>query len=60
MEENSTTIFCFVADVICPASGLNGVMDVAIRDRKDRAVQTDILPASAKEVSTFADAVLPG
>ena len=36
--------------VICPASEINGVMDVAIRDGKIAAVQRDILPASAREV----------
>ena len=36
--------------VICPASEINGVMDVAVRDGKIAAVQKDILPASAKEV----------
>ncbi len=36
--------------VICPASDINGVMDVAVRDGKIAAVQKDILPASAKEV----------
>src|SRR5262249_35268824 len=36
--------------VICPASGRNGVMDVAIRNGKIAAVQPDILPTSAKEV----------
>jgi dihydroorotase len=36
--------------VICPASELNGVMDVAIRDGRIAAVQSDILPTSAKDV----------
>jgi dihydroorotase len=36
--------------VICPASEINGVMDVAVRDGKIAAVQKDILPASAREV----------
>jgi dihydroorotase len=36
--------------VICPASDINGVMDVAIRDGQVAAVQSDILPTSAKEV----------
>ena len=36
--------------VICPASKLNGIMDVAVRDGNIAAVQTDILPTSAKEV----------
>jgi dihydroorotase len=36
--------------VICPASDINGVMDVAVRDGKIAAVQKDILPTSAKQV----------
>ena len=52
MAENSTyDLLLRGGHVICPASGLNGVMDVAIRDGKIAAVQPDILPASAKEVA---------
>jgi dihydroorotase len=47
--------------VICPASGLNGVMDVAIRDGRIAAVQPNILPTSAKEiVDVRGRLVLPG
>jgi dihydroorotase len=47
--------------VICPASGLNGVMDVAVRDGKIAAIQADILPSSAKEViDVRGRLVLPG
>src|SRR5437762_2542434 len=47
--------------VICPASGINGVMDVAVRDGKIAAVQKDILPASAREVvDVTGKLVLPG
>src|SRR5215213_251574 len=47
--------------VICPASEINGVMDVAVRDGKIAAVQKDILPASAKEViDVTGKLVLPG
>jgi dihydroorotase len=47
--------------VICPASGLNGVMDVAIRDGKIAAVQPDILTSSSKEVvDVRGRLVLPG
>jgi dihydroorotase len=47
--------------VICPASGINGVMDVAVRDGKIAAVQKDILPATAKEtVDLRGRIVLPG
>ena len=47
--------------VICPASKINSVMDVAVRDGKIAAVQKDILPASAKEVvDVRGRLVLPG
>ena len=47
--------------VICPASEINGVMDVAVRDGKIAAVQKDILPASAREVVDLRGRlVLPG
>jgi dihydroorotase len=47
--------------VICPASGLNGVMDVAVRDGVIAAVQPDILPTSAKAVIDLrGKLVLPG
>jgi dihydroorotase len=62
MAENSTyDLLLRGGHVICPASGLNGVMDVAIRNGKIAAVQTDILPASAKEVlDVRGRLVLPG
>ena len=47
--------------VICPASGVNGVMDVAVRNGKIAAVQKDILPASAKEtIDLRGRIVIPG
>lgn len=47
--------------VICPASNLDGVMDVAVRDGKIAAVQTDILPSAAREViDVSGKLVLPG
>jgi dihydroorotase len=47
--------------VICPASNINGVMDVAVRDGKIAAVQKDILPTSAKEtIDVRGRIVLPG
>jgi dihydroorotase len=47
--------------VICPASGVDGVMDVAIRDGRIAAVGPDILPSSANEVVDVAGRlVLPG
>jgi dihydroorotase len=47
--------------VICPASNINGVMDVAVRDGKIAAVQKDILPTSAKEtIDLRGRIVLPG
>jgi len=47
--------------VICPASGLDGIMEVAIRDGRIAAVGADILPSSARQVLDVAGAlVLPG
>src|SRR4051812_42827957 len=47
--------------VIDPASGIDGMRDIAIRDGKVAAVQSDILPASAREVMDVAGKlVLPG
>ncbi|NEV79141.1 amidohydrolase/deacetylase family metallohydrolase, partial [Rhodopseudomonas sp. BR0C11] len=47
--------------VICPASGIDGVIDVAVRGGKIAAVQKDILPSSAKEIVDVAgQLVLPG
>lgn len=47
--------------VIDPASGVDGIKDVAIRNGKIAAVQTDILPTSAKEVIDVSGRlVLPG
>ena len=47
--------------LMCPASGINGVTDVAVRDGKIAAVQKDILPATAKEtIDLRGRIVLPG
>jgi len=47
--------------VICPAAGINGVMDVAIRNGRIAAVQPSILPSAAKEVvDVKGKLVLPG
>jgi dihydroorotase len=47
--------------VVCPASGINGVMDIAIRDGRIAAVQPNILPSAAKEVvDVKGKLVLPG
>src|SRR3954454_6557789 len=47
--------------VIDPASGVDGVRDVAIRGGRIAAVQADILPTSAKEsVDVTGKLVLPG
>jgi len=47
--------------VICPASGIDGVRDVAIRNGKIVAVQADILPTGAREVvDVTGRLVLPG
>jgi len=60
-ENQSFDLLLRGGHVICPASGVNGVMDVAIRDGKIAAVQPDILPTSAKEViDVRGRLVLPG
>src|SRR6201990_965885 len=47
--------------VIDPASNINSVMDVAVRDGKIAAVQKDILPTSAKEtIDLRGRIVIPG
>src|SRR3954463_13417743 len=47
--------------VICPASGIDGIRDVAIRNGRIAAVQSSILPTSAREVIDVAGRiVLPG
>src|SRR2546421_1322342 len=47
--------------VIDPASGIDGLKDVAIRNGKIAAVQSDILPTSAREViDVTGKLVLPG
>jgi dihydroorotase len=47
--------------VIDPASGIDGLKDVAIRNGKVAAVQADILPTSAREVvDVTGKLVLPG
>src|SRR2546429_3094077 len=47
--------------VICPASGIDGIRDVAIRNGKIAAVQSHILPTSAREViDVTGKLVLPG
>jgi dihydroorotase len=47
--------------VICPASGTDGLMDVAVQAGRIAAVQPSILPTSAKEVVDVAGrVVLPG
>jgi dihydroorotase len=47
--------------VIDPAAGIDGIRDVAIRNGRIAAVQSDILPASAREVvDVTGQLVLPG
>src|SRR6201746_35164 len=47
--------------VIDPASGVDGLKDVAIRNGKIAAVQSDILPTSAREITDVTGKiVLPG
>src|SRR5713101_1152394 len=61
MENEPFDLLLRGGHVICPASQLNGVMDVAIRDGRIAAVQPDILPSSAREVlDVRGRLVLPG
>jgi dihydroorotase len=62
MPENTTfDVLLRGGQVICPASGLNGIMDVGIRNGRIAAIQSDILPSSAKEVTDVrGKLVLPG
>ncbi len=47
--------------VVCPASGLDGIMDVAVANGRIAAIQPDILASSAREVISVKDKiVLPG
>ena len=47
--------------VICPASGIDGIRDVAIRDRRIAAIAETILPLSAVEtIDVSGKLVLPG
>jgi dihydroorotase len=47
--------------VICPVSGIDGIRDVAIRDRRIAAVAETILPSSAAEtIDVSGKLVLPG
>ena len=47
--------------VICPASGIDGVMDVAIADGKIAQVAKNVIPSSAKQViDARGKLVLPG
>jgi len=47
--------------VICPASGIDGVRDLAIRDGRIAAVEETILPSSAREtIDVSGKLVLPG
>src|SRR5262249_51998507 len=46
---------------IDPASGVDGLKDVAVRDGKIAVVQSDVLPSSAREVvDVTGNIVLPG
>jgi len=47
--------------VICPASGIDGVMDIAVQNARIAAVQPSILPTSARQVvDVSGQIVLPG
>ena len=61
MENSPFDIVISGGQVICPASGINGVMDVAIRGGRIAAVQKDILSSAAKKViDAKGKIVLPG
>jgi dihydroorotase len=60
-DEKSYDLLLRGGHVICPASGLDGVMDVAVRDGRIAAVQPNILPSTARQVMDVAGKlVLPG
>lgn len=47
--------------VICPASGIDGVRDIAVRNGRIAAIEQAILPASAREtIDVSGKLVLPG
>src|SRR5215831_11709080 len=47
--------------VIDPASGVDGLKDVAVRDGKIAVVQSDVLPSSARDVADVTCMILlPG
>src|SRR5579871_3135616 len=47
--------------VICPASGIDGVMDVAIVDGKIARISADMLPSAARQsINVHGKLVLPG
>src|ERR1700722_2324151 len=60
-EEKTYDLLLRGGHVICPASSIDGVMDVAVRDGRIAAVQANVLPSSAKQVVDVAGKlVLPG
>jgi len=60
-EDASFDLVLHGGRVICPASGLDGVRDVGIRDGRIAAIRTDLLPTRAKEVvDVRGNLVLPG
>jgi dihydroorotase len=60
-DSKSFDILLTGGHVICPASGVNGVMDIAITGGRIAAVQPSILPSAAKEVvDVKGKLVLPG
>jgi dihydroorotase len=60
-EEKTYDLLLRGGHVMCPASGIDGVMDVAVRDGRIAAVQANILPSAAKQVVDVAGKlVLPG
>ncbi|GJD50781.1 Deacetylase [Methylobacterium crusticola] len=61
MDNNRYDLLLRGGRVICPASGIDGIRDVAVRDGHIAAVQEAILPSSAAEVvDVSGKLVLPG
>ena len=60
-EEKPYDLLLRGGHVVCPASGIDGVMDVAVRDGRIAAVQPNIVPSAARQIFDVAGKlVLPG
>ncbi|WP_336489429.1 amidohydrolase/deacetylase family metallohydrolase [Methylobacterium nigriterrae] len=61
MDESRYDLLLRGGRVICPASGIDGIRDVALRDGRIAAVEDAIIPSSAAEVvDVSGKLVLPG